>query len=325
MTVDDHTTPVLLAPALAAAGDPTDLSVPEQSWLDRPDGARIRLGCWPAATGTPDRGVLLLLNGRSEFIEKYAEAARVFAGLGFEVWSLDWRGQGLSSRWLDDPMKGHAADFGVLVDDLAAMIDQAVRPGDRPLRLLGHSMGGHLGLRYLVSGPAVMPVSVALSAPMVDILASRTMRTASQTLAALMGRLGRSEAYALGQGPFDPAVERKADILSADPVRAHLHYRAFVDRPALRVGGVTWGWLDAAARSTRVLFDRFRQDPPGVPILALLAGHESLVSNPAAERLMALAPHGLTKLYPTALHEVLIEADTIRLAVFEDLADHLLR
>ena len=325
MIVDDLPTPALLGPALARAGDPADLSVPVVRWLERPDGGRLRVGCWPAAPGVPSRGLLLLLNGRSEFIEKYAETARVFAALGFEVWSLDWRGQGLSSRWLDDPVKGHATDFGIWVDDLKAVIEDVIAPAGRTLRLLAHSMGAHLAMRYLVSNPVTVPVSAALTAPMVDILPHAPKRLASRITARIMVTLGFGASYALGERPFDPKVERKATILSADPVRAHLHHQAFVEQPALRVGGVTWAWVDAAARSTRLLFQRFRKGPPEVPLLTLLAGEESLVSNTATERLMAHAPEGLIKRYPTALHELLIETDRIRLAILEDIADHLLR
>ncbi len=113
------------------------------AFLDLPDGVRLRLAHWPPPA-TP-RATVLLLHGRTEFNEKYDETAGDLIALGFDVWSFDWRGQGLSTRVLEDRQKGHIADYDLLADDLKAVIahigGEAGGAG-RHIVLLAHSMGG---------------------------------------------------------------------------------------------------------------------------------------------------------------------------------------
>ena len=61
-----------------------------------PDGTRLRIGHWPSATGGHRR--IVLCHGRTEFLEKYAETIGELTARGFDVWSMDWRGQGASGR-----------------------------------------------------------------------------------------------------------------------------------------------------------------------------------------------------------------------------------
>ena len=59
-----------------------------------------------ASTPRTPRGVCLLLNGQTEFIEKYFEVIDELRGRGFSVVTFDWRGQGGSDRLLPDPPQG---------------------------------------------------------------------------------------------------------------------------------------------------------------------------------------------------------------------------
>ena len=48
--------------------------------------------------GAPHLRVCVLLNGQTEFLEKYFEVIDELRGRGFAVAALDWRGQGGSGR-----------------------------------------------------------------------------------------------------------------------------------------------------------------------------------------------------------------------------------
>ena len=61
-------------------------------------GASLRAARFPAAPDVPAQGVCVLLNGQTEFIEKYFEVIDELRGRGFSVATMDWRGQGDSSR-----------------------------------------------------------------------------------------------------------------------------------------------------------------------------------------------------------------------------------
>ena len=103
-----------LAAAPPGLGEPP----PAIGMLKLPDGAVIRHACWEPPQ--PPRATLLMLNGRSEFIEKYDELARDWTARGYRVFSLDWRGQGRSTRPLPPPRheRHYLTDFGVLEEDL---------------------------------------------------------------------------------------------------------------------------------------------------------------------------------------------------------------
>ncbi|SVD81174.1 uncharacterized protein METZ01_LOCUS434028, partial [marine metagenome] len=88
-------------------------------FLAMADATRIRVARWTAAQGggTP-RGTVVVLNGRSEFIEKYFETIESLRARGFAVATLDWRGQGRSDRPLANRQKGHVDDFEEYLSDL---------------------------------------------------------------------------------------------------------------------------------------------------------------------------------------------------------------
>src|ERR1700748_897781 len=118
-------------------------------------GATLRAARFDAAPDVPARGTCVLLNGQTEFIEKYFEVIDELRGRGFAVATMDWRGQGGSDRLLkDDSRKGYVKDFAEYDDDLAAFMAQVVAPmgGSKPVAL-AHSMGAHNLLRYLVKQP----------------------------------------------------------------------------------------------------------------------------------------------------------------------------
>ena len=296
-------------------------AAPRTDVLTTPDGARLRWAAWPEPEGRV-RGTVLILNGRSEFIEKYRETAGELIARGFRVFGFDWRGQGLSSRTPMGDETGHYDSFDPLVRDAALLIDRVVRPaGEGKLILLGHSMGGHLALRLLADRPDLAAGAI-LTAPMVMPIAQPYARQAARLLSPMAAVLGRGRRYALGEGGYD--AQRLLDprrLLSSDPVRNRIQADWFRDHPDYRVSGITWGWLAAAFRSGAAIL---RQAPSiRVPVLTLLAGQERLVDNAASRRVAQRMPQCRVSVYPDARHEILMERDDIRSAFWRDADDFL--
>ena len=90
------------------------------------DGVRLRVGLWPKRDA---RGTVLIFPGRTEYVEKYGRAASEFAARGYAVATIDWRGQGLSERLIDDPLTGHVFDFADYQIDVAALTEAAAEAG----------------------------------------------------------------------------------------------------------------------------------------------------------------------------------------------------
>lgn len=289
-----------------------------------PDGIRLRTAVWSTADGTDDRGTVLILNGRAEFLEKYQEFASELVQRRFRVVSFDWRGQGLSTRTPPEDETAHTLSFEPLVADAIVMTDRLINPDDGPAILFGHSMGGGLGLRLLAERPGAFAAAI-FTAPMIDPVGSRGGRTLARLLAPLMVLFGRALRHPPGEDYRLEAIRLAGynELLTSDPVRGHVQRALILQNPALGVRGVTWGWLSAAFAAGR----RLRAAAPSIrtPTLFVLAGIEALVDNPGAEAIAAAMPAAEVVRYAEARHEILMETDAIRVRFWADVDAFLAR
>jgi len=309
-----------------------DMPRPTEAYWTTRSGAALRYAHWQTAKSTK-QGSLLFLNGRTEFIEKAIETYAVLIRSGLDLWTLDWRGQGMSERALADPQKGHVDDYQTYLDDL----DQFVREvTDLPERkgktlMLAHSMGGHIGLRYLHDYPDLFDKAVFL-APMINISVNRASLRAINRFINL---LGFGEAYALGTGRFRPIYENPDDPndngtienyrallsryedLSRDPrTRAEIE-RYVRDNQALALGGPTSAWLDATFRSINMTLEPGYPESIQTPTLLIGGGRDRTVVTSDQERLAERLPHGDFRVVKNGAHELLMECSIIRREVFE--------
>ncbi|SNS28678.1 MULTISPECIES: alpha/beta fold hydrolase [unclassified Azospirillum] len=288
---------------------------------NRPDGAFLRLSRWQTASAD-DAPTLLLLTGRSECVEKYAEVASDMAAQGFRVVAMDWRGQGGSARPLANPLKGHIDRFDTYLDDLEASLPHLLGDtGTGPVLALAHSMGGHLLLRY-VAERAHPFTAVMLSAPMLGIRTSPLPAPLARLLASTMVTLGRGGDYAPGQRDWyaaDPAFD--GNPLTSDPVRFLVGHRCYAAQPDLALGGATWGWLDAAFRSMAHLRRPDMLGQVRIPVLLLSGLADRIVQPDSHVQAARLLPDCHFRQYPTARHELLMESDAIRAEVMAEIAD----
>lgn len=268
--------------------------------------------------GTP-RGTLLVLPGRAEFLEKYDEAIADLCGLGFAVAVLEWRGQGLSRR--DGPFRqrGHIEDFDDYLEDLAdalRALDDVRAP--EPRLMLGHSMGGHVGLRWLHHEPARF-AAAAMTAPMFGIAQIKVPEPVARLLVRAGVRVGARLRYAPGQRDFHIARCRfEGNPLTGCPIRFARFASLLETRPELALGGVTWGWLDASLRSIAVTRRPGFAERITTPILLCQAAEERIVCNRAIERFAARLPAARLCRFP-GRHELLLERDPIRAAVVAEI------
>jgi lysophospholipase len=277
-------------------------------WVEAEDGARLRTVSFPA-TG-PGEGRLLFLTGFSEFIEKHLETIGDFQKRGFAVWTMDWRGQGLSDRALDNPDKGHILDFDRFLADLDVVLAEAVPHA--PLTLVGHSMGGHLALRLAHDRPARIARAV-LIAPMTDLLLPPFTHGLAHLAAIGLSFLGLDDHYVPGGQDYGPWRERFEDnILTSDPRRFMATAEQVRANRALGIGGPTYGWVRAAFRSIGEIKAYGYVENVFAPTLIVAAGRDALVDTEASRALMRRLPRGRFVVVEDALHEILQERDDLR-------------
>lgn len=282
------------------------------------DGKTLRFGSvFPE--GKP-RAVVVILPGLSEFCEKYFEVARDLLARGCAVWVIDWRGQGRSDRYLANPHKRHSEGFEKDLADLERWIGDYVRPsaGAAPMVMLAHSMGGNIGMRYLMAHPRLFRAA-AFSAPMIGV---RALRHVPGGMALFLARLFGGKAGArYVPGGRDWAGEGIAaqarGLLSSDPERGAVHDLWMARDESLRIGAATFGWLRAAYLSSRAVQAGREVERIGIPVLFVLAGQEGLVDNRATRRLAARMKRATVREIAAARHEILMEKDPIRAEFFQ--------
>lgn len=285
-------------------------------WADTADGIRIRIATWN--TDDAPHGTVLLFPGRTEYIEKYCNAAGEFAARGFATLAVDWRGQGLGQRLLDDPSVGHVEDFTDYQNDVDAVVKAAEQLNlPKPWHLLGHSMGGCIGLRAAMQG---LPVaSCAFSAPMWGIFMSRflrpigTMTAYGGTKLGMGGKLiltGKSEGYVKTQ-------DFKGNTLTTDPEMYAMMQEHLDLHPELSLGGPSNLWLNQALSETAYLA---QQPSPDLPCVTLLGTEEKIVDSKRIHDRMAIWPKGELDLIQGAEHEVLMEVPDMRIPAFDKMA-----
>lgn len=290
---------------------PQPVTAPRYHWLEVEPGRHLRVAHWPADAAV--RGQVLLLQGLSEFIEKYQPVAQDLLARGFEVWTFDWRGQGQSFRYLDDARKAHVPDFSTYDADLAAVL--RFMPPAHQRCAVAHSMGGHMALRHL-RGSAGSFRWLLLTSPMLGIHTRPWPQWAARLAARGLLRLGLAESYLPDRRSFDPLdVPFEGNPFTSDPVAYAREQDLLRANPRLVLGAVTVGWLDAAFRSLHELWQDSTLPALQVPMQVLAAQDERIVSTAATRRFVARLPQARFEVVPGARHEVLNERPEVR-AVF---------
>jgi lysophospholipase len=288
----------------------------QAGWFTTTDGVKLRYARFPRAAGAP-KGTICLVQGRTEFIEKYFETIGDFQSRGFAVATFDWRGQGGSQRFLKNPLLGYVESFEDFWQDLKSFHTGILLPDcPPPFYLVGHSMGGLVSL-IAASKDRMMFDRVFLSSPMIAIdrqpLSMGGMAAVCETLCF----------FGLGNLPVGRKEDRlpTAGSFPGNPVTSDLNrYMRMVDvitaRPDLALGHPTIRWSAAAMRA---MADAARDHfPPRIriPVLMLAAALDTVVSTGATEHLGLRLRTGRHAVIPGARHELFMENDAVRAQVF---------
>lgn len=291
----------------------------EELWFEGRGGLRLR-ALWAPALSARKQGSVVLCNGRTEFIEKYFELIREFQSRGFCVFTLDWRGQGLSDRLLPNRMKGHLTSFDDLVNDLSSALRalEARLPG--PRILVAHSMGGAAALRGLQTRRLEADAAV-FSAPMWGIA---SLSPAGLRFARLLNALGFGALFAPGTPKKWKRERFWRNSVTHDKPRFERAQELLQTEPKLAIAGVTLGWVDTAASVCEGFLQSGSLAHIRMPVVVLSALKDTLVKNSAHAEITALLAQARRVEVKNAKHEILMETDEIR-AVFWDEFDALAR
>ncbi len=243
---------------------------------------------------------ILLLHGYAEHSGRYAHVAEHCVGRGYAVHTLDHWGHGKS-----DGEPGFVESFDVFVDGALARLEEVrTANADRPVFLLGHSMGGVIACHVLLARQAAFAGAV-LSGPAIRPaeLPSGFMMAMARTASKLAPRMGVMDLAADGVSR-DPEVVRDYE---SDPLNYHGKVGARLGYELLMAGQV------AEARAAEIT----------LPMLILHGEADVLAAPAGAQDLydgLGSADKAL-KLYPGLYHEIFNEPE--RAAVLSDMTDWL--
>jgi alpha-beta hydrolase superfamily lysophospholipase len=261
-------------------------SADEQGSFRGTRARRIAWQRWSPAGDHPLRGVVTIAHGYGEHIGRYEHVAARLTGAGYVVYGLDHHGHGRSAG------KRGRVSLRAAVQDLDQLIVTVARGRhpDLPQFLLGHSMGGAIGLRYAMAHQRRL-TGLAISAP----LAAVEGGPALLALARILGRL----LPAAPVSQVDPRLVSKDNTVVkayiADPLNHHGGVPAGVARDFINHVGTLPTDVRRITLPTLLMWGTAdRLCPP--------AGSEMVAANIASEDLTVRRYDGL-------FHEILNEPE----------------
>ena len=285
-------------------------------YFTTPDKIRLRYATFPKTAGAA-KGTVCLVQGRTEFIEKYFETVTDFQKRGFAVATFDWRGQGGSDRLIRNRRLGYVRSFEDYWTDLRAFHANVLLPDcPSPFYLVGHSMGGLLSL-IASTRDRMMFDRVFLSAPMVGLDRQPLSFAGMAALGDTLSLLGLGQAP-VGRTADQPPSEASfgGNPLTSDFVRYMRTVDIWREHPELIVGKPTFRWGAAAMHAMAdAASDRFPLSVR-VPVLMLAAARDEVVSTNWTEQLGLRMRTGRHAVIAAARHELFMENDAIRGQVF---------
>lgn len=280
------------------------------------DKMRLRYATFPKTAGAA-KGTICLVQGRTEYIEKYFETVADFQKRGFAVATFDWRGQGGSDRLIPNRRLGYVRDFNDYWVDLQSFHANILLPDcPGPYYLVGHSMGGLVSL-IAATRDRMMFDRVFLSAPMVGLGGQPMSFGGMAALADTLGVFGLGR-MAVGRSADEVPTEKgfPGNPLTSDLRRYMITVDTWKERPDLIIGKPTFRWAGAAMHAMADASSDAFPAAIKVPVLMLAAARDEVVSTAWTEQLGLRMRNGRHVVIPAARHELFMETDSIRAQLF---------
>jgi lysophospholipase len=288
-----------------------DNPVPENhfaGFLEGRGGVKIRYAVFRSKEREA-KGTVVLLQGRSECIEKYFETINDLNARGLWVATFDWRGQAGSDRLIKGNRAGHIGRFADYEADLSLFLEKIVLPDARlPFFIVAHSTGALVALSqapYLENRIERM----VLAAPFIA-LAGQSMSQSKITIIARLASL-----FGLGKRTFrkgDPGHDFPRNVVTSDERRFIRNAAIFTEHPELSISWPSARWLNETLRTMARVTHQDHLTRIRIPTLLLCPTADALVPRQAIGNLARIFRAARLIEIDGAKHELFQEADRFR-------------
>ncbi|MBJ26246.1 MAG: hypothetical protein CL567_01135 [Alphaproteobacteria bacterium] len=260
------------------------------------------------------RGTIVIAPGQSEFIEGYFELINDFNQNNYDVWIMDWHGQGGSDHALTDYNRA-GTNFKNDQDDIKKFISQIVVYEDHmPPIIFAHSMGAHILLGLLSSGQVAIDRAV-LSAPMITVKTGLFPHGLSSFVAGFASTLGLGWWYAPGNNEWIDDINYAANDNqnTSDSERSFLKQKWRRSLEHTRKSyGVTLMWFNNYVNSRKRIFNSSVLPNTKTKILMTIPEIDVLVVPEDSLKLCSKIINCRSIFYKGARHELYLERNGIR-------------
>ncbi|MBL4829057.1 MAG: alpha/beta fold hydrolase [Aliivibrio sp.] len=268
---------------------------------------------WVKFTHPKHNKSITVINGRIESFWKYQELFYDFYQLGYDIYSYDHRGQGVSGRVAKDPQVGHVTDFNHYILDLQSFVDtQLPHHQYQHNFLLSHSMGGAITTRYVQQHKHPF-TSMVLGSPMFGIHIPLLFRPFAYSVSKLIDALCPYNLLALGESNYK-SKPYKNNLLTQSEVRYAWFRDLYQNRPELQLGGPSSRWVWQGIQAAKMCIEQ--ADKVDIPVLLLQGESDIIVDNNAQDRFQIKMQQAnlncIKHQIPGAKHELFMEKDALR-------------
>ena len=268
-----------------------------------------------------EKGALLVLPGRKEYVLKYAEFLHDIEDWGYSIYIMDHRGQGKSGRLLSDSAKGHVKLFSDYVEDFGMFLNEVVNKTPHKKRyVVAHSMGGAIALLYALEHPEAID-GMVLCSPMLQVKLPRQSSFLTVFTAVLMDSLWLGNIAVPFAELFSPEYPFAKNRATHSPFRYKMNSMLLQQNNEQFVGPPTFHWLRQGMNAAKIL--RGRAGQLQTPTLILQAAEDQVVAAAGQNDFCKQTAVCQVKIINSAYHELLMEKDEIRNQAMEAILDFL--
>ncbi|MCE2716822.1 MAG: alpha/beta fold hydrolase [Pseudomonadota bacterium] len=293
--------------------------------LTTPDNVKIRVGrfCGENTISSSDK-VLFILPGLVSRIERQEFLAQQLASHGYDIWVLEFRGQGESQRLVSNKQMIHVDDFGQYITDVETLASLK-QFQNKQISLYAHSMGGQVALQILKKYPNKFQLAV-LEAPMIRINTSPFPLFFAEPMAYIFKNwLGKSKQYCLTCSDYDPIKLNFTNNRNCrDKDLFDQYYYIPESKKEMIPSDPSWGWMYTALTTSRQLLNNlYLLKPITTKIFFATAGNDKVLDTSYDKIVVSSLTKVAHKIYREAYHSLVHDSLAIRKMFLQDISSFL--